>query len=93
MQTLEEREKDLLEREDRLIRKRKRDKIADMMVVIVILIITGYNSAIVHQANYICEEKCRELYLGINDKKWNITTNGTLEQAINRLNNINNITR
>jgi hypothetical protein len=89
MPSLEEREKALIDAEKKLNKKRIRDKIADIIMIILVLSITFYNTMIVNQANSYCDQQNQKSCLGINDK-WNVTTNKTLQQAINRLTNITN---
>lgn len=92
MKSLEERERELKIREEKLVKKRIRDRISDIMVVIAVLGIVSYNASITKQANEICRQECESIYLGITaNPEWleEIRTNKTLSDALSKLNTDN----
>lgn len=73
LEELKEREERLFKSEIELKRKRKRDKIADLFIVVAILGVTFYNSIMIKQSDLICTQKYEEMILG--SKKDNFNSN------------------
>ena len=87
LEELKEREERLFKAEIELKRKRKRDKIADLMLVVAILGVTFYNSIMIKQSDSICTQKYEEMILGT--KKDNFNTNISDYELIEKLKGMN----
>ena len=87
LEELKEREERLFKSEIELKRKRKRDKIADLMLVVAILGVTFYNSIMIKQSDAICTQKYEEMILGT--KKDNFNTNISDYELIEKLKGMN----
>jgi len=86
------------ESEKRLIAKRKRDRIADLIVVIALLGVTAYNSMLVRKCNveYVqeCDKRCQEIILGIaKQPEWldQMGSNHSLQESVDKLKNFSGV--
>ena len=81
------------EREKSLVKKRFRDRISDLIVVAVVLLVTSYNVYIVKETNMNCEKKCRAIYLGIENETWveEFKTNQTIQDIMENLKNVTSV--
>ena len=80
-------QEELIKAEEELKRKRIRDKIADLFVVVTILGVTFYNSLMVRQSDTICSQKYEEMILGT--KKDNFKTNKTINELTEKIKEMN----
>jgi hypothetical protein len=87
LKELKDREEKLIKAERELKRKRIRDKIADLMIVVTILGVTFYNVSTGKQAEKICTQKYEEMILGT--KKENMMSNMTEKEMLENLKELN----
>lgn len=87
LKELKEREERLFKAEIELKRKRKRDKIADLMIVVAILGVTFYNSIMIKQSDVICQQEYEKMILGT--KKINFMSNISDYELTEKLKELN----
>jgi len=78
MKSIEEREKELDD-------KRRRDKIADIGVVVALLIVTYFNYKNARDCDLKCDKSFKENMLGISDIN-KVKSNYTLNETLSKLN-------